>query len=242
MVQRPAFIGIAILGLAVALSGVSKGFVAQATPAAPPHGKEKVLHSFFIYGDGAYPAANLLFMNGVLYGTTTNGTDVRGAGTVFTITPSGVENVLHSFGITDGAVPVAGLIAAHGILYGTTGYGGPYGTYFGSGTSFSMTPTGSLTNLHNFGSGSDGARPQAPLLDVNGILYGTSSLGGSYGKGTVFSMTPTGVETVLHSFGKGSDGATPLAGLADIKGTLYGTTSAGGSHGKGTVFALDIKE
>ena len=46
-----------------------------------------------------------------------------------------------------------------------------------------------LTTFHSFGSGSDGASPFAPLLDVRGTLYGTTPAGGAYGKGTVFSMS-----------------------------------------------------
>jgi uncharacterized repeat protein (TIGR03803 family) len=206
-------------------------------------GNEKVLHSFTfeIYGDdGAYPSANLLNLNDVLYGTTTQGTSTQGGGTVFTITPNGTENDLYNFpyGGADGGSPFAGLIAVHGTLYGTTGYGGAYSRL---GTAFSITPTGTLTSLHKFGSGSDGARPEAPLLDVKGTLYGTTSLGGTYNEGTIFKMTLAGDETVLHSFANGTDGATPLAGLINVKGTLYGTTSAGGTKGNGTVFALRIK-
>ena len=102
----------------------------------------------------------------------------------------------------------------------------------------SITTSGDLNTIYNFGSNSDGSTPVASLLNVNGTLYGTTSQGGLYGKGTVFSITLSGNETVLHSFGYGSDGATPLAGLIDVKGTLYGTTSAGGTNGNGTIFAL----
>jgi uncharacterized repeat protein (TIGR03803 family) len=96
-----------------------------------------------------------------------------------------------------------------------------------------------LTTLHSFGSGTDGGRPAAPLLNVKGTLYGTTEGGGTYGKGTVFSMSLTGTgDKVLHSFGHGSDGSAPLAALIDVKGTPYGTTSAGGKYGHGTVLAL----
>lgn len=206
------------------------------------HGKEKVLHSFAPYGDGGTPETNLLNLDGVLYGTTKIYGPAESAGTIYSITSSGTENVLYIFPSEGqlGAGPAA-LIAVRGTLYGTTAYGGPYGTYFGSGTAFSMTPTGSLTTLHNFGSGTDGRHPYAPLLNVGGTLYGTTEQGGSYGDGTVFKMSLSGKEKVLHSFGYGSDGATPFAGLIDVKGTLYGTTSAGGTQGYGTVFAVRIK-
>jgi uncharacterized repeat protein (TIGR03803 family) len=205
------------------------------------HGREQVLHSVSVYTDGGNPAANLSKLNGVLYGTTTIGIGGgASAGTVFSITPSGTQNVLYNFpyGGAGGGFPAAGLIAIDGILYGTTAYGGSYGNY---GTVFGMTPSGSLTILHDFGSGTDGSNPFAPLLNVNGKLYGTTKLGGAYGEGTIFKLSLTGAETIVHSFGQGSDGAMPLAGLTNVKGTLYGTTSAGGKHGEGTVFALNME-
>ena len=65
--------------------------------------------------------------------------------------------------------------------------------------------------LYSFGNGTDGANPAAPLLEVNGTLYGTTTNGGAYGKGTVFSITTSGTETVLHSLGSVNDGANPYA-------------------------------
>jgi uncharacterized repeat protein (TIGR03803 family) len=134
------------------------------------------------------------------------------------------------------------LIDVGGALYGTTQDGGacPFG---GScGTVFSITPEGSEKVLHSFGKGSDGAVPQAGLIDVAGTLYGTTvaggEYGGEYGYGTVFSITTSGTEKVLHSFGKGSDGKEPFAGLIDVNGTLYGTTSAGGAQDKASCYSL----
>jgi uncharacterized repeat protein (TIGR03803 family) len=202
-------------------------------------GREKLLHNFGIYADGGNPAASLIDVKGTLYGTTEIGVGVTGEnsgyGTVFSVSTTGMESVLHNFQGSDGADPAAALINVNGTLYGTTEYGGPFlcGT---CGTAFSITTSGSLTSLDPFGSGS---RPVAPLLYVRGKLYGTTSLEGAYGKGTVFRMSLTGTdEKVLHSFGHGSDGTMPLAGLIDVNGTLYGTTSAGGKYGDGTVFAL----
>jgi uncharacterized repeat protein (TIGR03803 family) len=205
-------------------------------------GKEKVLHSFFVYGDGSDPVANLVNVGGTLYGDTRRGGQFTyaGYGTVFTVSTTGAENTLYNFpsGGSSGAGPVGALINVGGTLYGTCANGGPSSNF---GTTFSITTSGSLTVLHNFGSGTDGRNPDASLLNVGGALYGTTAAGGEYGKGTIFKMTLTGKEKVLHSFGHGSDGATPLAGLVDVKGRLYGTTSAGGRNDDGTIFALQIK-
>jgi uncharacterized repeat protein (TIGR03803 family) len=80
--------------------------------------------------------------------------------------------------------------------------------------------------------------PPRDLIDVNGILYGTTYQGGTSNNGTVSDISTTGKEHILHSFGGGNDGAVPSAALIAVKGTLYGTTSGGGTYGKGTVFAL----
>ena len=79
-------------------------------------------------------------------------------GTVFEITPSGTESVLHSFvGGAAGSNPNARLTNVNGTLYGTTYYGGP--PYLSYGTVFSITPSGTYTVLHVFSAGADGAHP-----------------------------------------------------------------------------------
>jgi uncharacterized repeat protein (TIGR03803 family) len=156
------------------------------------------------------------------------------------VLPAWSYRVLHRFkNYTNGASPVAGLLEVNGILYGTTTGGG---RKCSCGTIYSISTTGKLKVLYRFAGGSDGAYPEAGLIDVNGTLYGTTFEGGgtfcyaSRGCGTIYSVTTAGVETVLYRFGGGSDGANPFAGLIDVNGTLYGTTVYGGSQDKGTVY------
>jgi uncharacterized repeat protein (TIGR03803 family) len=86
-------------------------------------GKETVIHNFGGPPDGANPSADLIDVNGTLYGTTSSG-GANNGGTVFAVTASGAETVLHSFGgSNDGSDPVAGLVSVKGTLYGTTLYG-----------------------------------------------------------------------------------------------------------------------
>jgi uncharacterized repeat protein (TIGR03803 family) len=162
----------------------------------------------------------------------------QGCGTVFAITTSGKETVLHSFGTSsgDGQYPEAGLLNVKGTLYGTTSEGGAYneGTVFAMKTSAS----GTETILHSFGASGDGEEPYAGLINVNGTLYGTTAFGGNSrcsenSCGTVFAITTSGKETVLHSFSGAPDGFGPYAGLINVKGTLYGTTTYGGGGGCG---------
>jgi uncharacterized repeat protein (TIGR03803 family) len=219
-------------------------------------GTEKVLHDFITGSDGQNPRAGLIGVGSMLYGTTTRGgsyacygSSYPGCGTVFSITRSGTEKVLHSFNgyPNDGARPSTGLTDVKGILYGTTGLGGHGECYYSGqacGTVFSITTAGAEGVLHNFTGSPDGAFPHSGLIDIKGRLYGTTASGGKHGYGTVFSITTDGAEQLLHSFGAGSDGRTPYAGLIEVNGKLYGTTVAGGAYacgshaGCGTVFSI----
>jgi uncharacterized repeat protein (TIGR03803 family) len=204
------------------------------------NGKERVLHSFGNGSDGAQPQASLTFLNGKLYGTTFKG-GADGYGTVFRISTGGAERVLHSFSVgysfgTDGGHPVAGLIIINGTLYGTT----PTGGKNAAGIFFAMSTSGEETILYTFEGGLPAARdPYAPLVLLNGTLYGTAG-GGTNDYGTVFSINPNGTnEAVLYSFGGSSaDGRDPVAGLTVLRNTLYGTTDDGGKSGYGTLYKI----
>jgi uncharacterized repeat protein (TIGR03803 family) len=165
----------------------------------PKTGAETVLHSFGNGKDGWYPGAGVIAINGMLYGTTSGGGVAGcggfGCGTVFSIDPgTGVEKVLYSFcsqqNCTDGADPVTTLIDVKGKLYGTADSGGNTGCGgSGCGTVFSIDPgTGTEKVVYSFLGGTDGANPQASLIDSNGTLYGTTGAGGN-GYGTVFLLT-----------------------------------------------------
>ena len=128
---------------------------------------------------------------------------------MFKVTPAGTLTTLYSFcsktNCTDGSGPQAGLVqAANGDFYGTTYTGGTKN----QGTVFKMTSTGQLTTLHSFaGVPTDGAYPEAPLMQYGGNFYGTTLEGGTtsidgytYSTGTIFEITRAGKLTVLHSF------------------------------------------
>ncbi|HEY2473277.1 MAG TPA: choice-of-anchor tandem repeat GloVer-containing protein [Candidatus Cybelea sp.] len=175
-------------------------------------GQTKVLYSFSNYGpSGESVGANggLVDLGGVLYGTTSWGSGYYDDGTVFSVTTNGTGKVLHNFDAgcgkrVDGAHPAASLIDVNGTFYGTTSAGGKYGSSYycdGSGTVYSVTPSGRVKVLYSFGSTSgDGTSPLGELTRLNGILYGTTYYGGACGDGTVFSITLSGTEKVLHSF------------------------------------------
>jgi uncharacterized repeat protein (TIGR03803 family) len=154
-----------------------------------------VLHSFKGPPDGASPSAGLLRdAEGNLYGTTTNGGESYNAGTVFELSSSGKERVLHRFRVGyhvqhDGIYPYTAVVRdAEGNLYGTTGQGG----LNGAGVVYEITADGTEKILHSFCSGdcSDGAYPNGLIMDAKGNLYGTAFGGGVNKNGTVFMIAP----------------------------------------------------
>jgi uncharacterized repeat protein (TIGR03803 family) len=209
----------------------------------------KKLYEFHGGSDGVAPFAGLVRdSKGNLYGTTFDGGAASSAsGTVFKVDRTGKETVLHSFRSSrgDGAFPTADLIRdAEGNLYGTTDEGGDFSLY---GTVFKLNAAGKESLLYSFSGGTDGAFPEAGLIqDASGNLYGVTFDGGAAGCsigaglcGVVFKLDKNGKETVLYSF-TGPDGARPAARLMmDTAGSLYGTTTRGGPVDGGTVFKLD---
>jgi uncharacterized repeat protein (TIGR03803 family) len=209
--------------------------------------QEEVLYSF-VGGssDGAYPYSTLILDKaGNIYGTTESGGPNQ-AGSVFELSLSGGkwnEKVLYFFtGNLDGGSINAGVIFDKaGNLYGTSTSGGNYN----SGTIFELTSTnGSWKQsvLYNFSGGNDGGFPSdAPVMDKNGSLFGTTFNGGTNGYGTVFQLSPSAgawTETVLHSFLGGNDGSLPLASVLIYKSELVGAATEGGSNNTGVVFSV----
>ncbi len=212
---------------------------------SPNGANEKVIYEFKDGADGAQPAATLIAIGGELYGTTQYGGRrtpfcATGCGTIFRLEPDGSgETVLYRFAYgprdADGAYSAAGLTAVSGVLYGTTAGGG-----IGGGTVFSLHPaTKAERTLHVFTpSTHDGAHPDARLIVLNGLFYGTTRDGGTRFKGTIFQINRSGKERVLYSFSGKPDGAQPQAELVSHAGTLYGTTALGGATSGGTVFGF----
>ncbi len=212
-------------------------------------GKEHVLYSFKGYPhDGAQPLGALVAVNGRLYGTTWSGGGSGsnvGYGTVFEVSTSGRERLLHSFkGPPDGENPGGDLAAVNSTLYGTTANGGTSMACqtFGCGTVFDISSSGKEHVLYSFTGGRDGAQPNGGLLVVNHLFYGIAEGGSKCAPsgrcGIVFSVSKLGAERVLYRFKGYPDGAYPGWPLIAVKGTLYGTTTEGGANRYGSVFAL----
>ena len=215
-----------------------------------------LLHSFGgPANDGAYPYLGALAQaaDGNFYGTTQQG-GAHGLGVAFKMTPKGVVTVLHAFagGAGDGALPRGQLIpGSDGLLHGTTMCGGVAGSTNGcGGTLYTLSTGGTFALTHRFGAAD---APQAPLLEVGGFLYGTTSAGGAAKAGTVFKASFDGQTfATLHEFAPSAfglphtaDGSTPIGKLLHANdGNIYGTTSKGGGNastdpnGDGTIFRI----
>ncbi len=161
-----------------------------------PSGKFTVLYNFDgTHGANPGPGPLIQASDGNFYGVTTNGglgdcAQSNPCGVAFRITPTGMLTVLHNFtGGSDGENEVGGLIqATDGNLYGTNNIGGPGG--FAAGVLFRITLAGTFTVLHDFFWDSGGS-PQATLVQhTNGVLYGTTAVGGigNGGDGTFYSF------------------------------------------------------
>ena len=213
-----------------------------------PHAPQyAVIYRFGGGKDGYEPQATLAVdASGTMYGTTTQGGNGQNDGTVFKITPSGKKTTLYAFkGGPDGASPIGGLIVdGKGNLFGTTSAEASTSCPYGCGTVFELEKTAAHYRekvLYRFGTAPDGSTPYGTLVNVNGVLFGTTVAGGT-GNGTVFKLTPAGggyKESVLWRFAGGSkDGAKPFAGLTPANGTFYGTTIEGGNANDGTIFSI----
>jgi uncharacterized repeat protein (TIGR03803 family) len=183
---------------------------------------------------GASPTGGLLMDGqGNLLGTTADGGDSNGDGTVFELQKIGsgyspTLSTVATFNGTNGRNPLAQLIldSNTGNLFGTTSQDG----LNGSGTVFQVTlATGVVTSLGSF----SGAAPSGGIVRYKGTVFGTTSEGGANGAGTVYEVDD--IMTVASFAG----GTNPAGGvLVDGSGNLFCTASQGGAQGDGTVFEV----
>jgi len=97
--------------------------------------------------------------------------------------------------------------------------------YIGNGTAgyiYQVTPSGTLTKLYSFASGTFNSYSNfVPIVQgTDGNLYGATTGGGANGYGSVYHLTPAGQYTTLYSFTKGI-GAYPQSLIQASDGNLY---------------------
>jgi uncharacterized repeat protein (TIGR03803 family) len=241
--------------------GGAKNLGSVFTLAPPPVSggawREQVLYSFGTTpNDGTGPNMGLTKVKSALFGVTVDGGANR-RGTIFQLRPSSdssgqwTETILYSFAASpDGGFPSSDLVMdSKGNFYGTTLLGGAKNV----GAVYRLSPPATQgapwteTVIYSF-SGPDGSSPFGHLVfDKAGVLYGTTSGGGTRQEGTVYTLTPqagdTWVQETLYNFSGGRDGGNPEAGITiGQSGSLFGTASTGGSGGPdfgGVIFRLD---
>lgn len=224
--------------------GKGTGAIARLTP----DGVVSTLYSFKEDGtEGVNVLGPLLEAGGALYGTTYFG-GAEGGGTLFRVTLDGAFTLLHSFGggHPNPILPYTGVaLGSDGLLYGTTLNGGNDN----KGTIYRVATDGTgFTVLHEFDGGS-GENPEGTLIaGADGLLYGTTLLGGASNRGTIYRISTSGAHEVLFSFpplgafnnqglATNATGANPRAGLLlAADGNFYGTAYQGGEFGHGSVF------
>lgn len=196
--------------------------------------------------DGIGPVAALLVgLNGkTLFGTTFSG-GTNGVGTVFAY-QGGKMTVLHDFdsSASSSYEPQSALIFGEDRkLYGTTFTGGTAGGIFSLATDGSAFVS---TSVFNSNVASEGYAPTSGLvLARNGLMYGTTSAGGTGAEGiggTVYSFDPVSRTAInpLASFAI-KTGIAPHGALIEGKDRyLYGTTTEYGNPGRdsGTLYRV----
>lgn len=193
-------------------------------------GQLTTLHTFEAT-DGFLPSGLIKGKNGILYGSAASGGQPSGggAGVVFSIAPNGTFKALYAFtggfACCDGASPTANpILLKDGKLYGTTRNGGDFRDdqhQGGFGTVYQVDPkSGQATILHSFNiQNANGIHPNGPLLlGSDGLLYGTTSEGGTNG-GTLFKIDTAGNFSLVAQLPK----TQPLFGVVrGQNGSLYG--------------------
>jgi len=182
-------------GTTIAGGANHSGTVFRMTPA----GAVTVVYAFCNAAkcvDGELPNPVLVQgRNGDFYGTTQQ----RGAhasGTIFEVSPAGVQHTLYSFcakaDCGDGATPTDGLVLAKdGSFYGIASGGGG----FYNGVIYHLTPAGDYSIVYNFCALHgcfDGTAPgTSPIFGSDGFLYGATTAGGDRDSvGTIYRLEP----------------------------------------------------
>ncbi len=143
--------------------------------------------------------------DGTFYYTSSGASD---PGAIIKVDPLGTPAfaLLYEFSGVEGFGPNALIQASDGAFYGTT-ISSSNGS--GGGILFRIDAAGTLTTLHTFSGGDDGASPNGLVEATDGTFYGTTGLfSQSSTGGTIFRYDRAGTLTTLHTF-TGADGMHP---------------------------------
>jgi hypothetical protein len=180
-------------------------FFKLTAPTAPGAWTERVVYLFT--SANSVPFGNLVAGTKGNYFGTSEGPYPLGA--VYELFPPSAgkgwtESILHTFtGGSDGSSPSGVIADRFGNLYGVNNFGGTSNNgnclTGGCGAVYELSPPAvsgeawTETTLHDFIGGYDGGNPIGPVVLVKGMVFGTTSYGGTpkYGLGgTVFRVMP----------------------------------------------------
>ncbi|MBL7964853.1 MAG: hypothetical protein JNM31_13530 [Flavobacteriales bacterium] len=180
--------------------------------------------------------------NGKLYGLCRfGGAAATNHGTFweYNIATSTFTKLVTFTGNSTGIQPVGRPVEApNGKIYFATNQGGASNV----GSLCEWNPTTSVFTRFFVFTGANGSSPTRGLTRAsNGLLYGTTSAGGTNSLGVLYQLDPTtNAVTKLADFSSGV-GSAPVGELCQAAdGHLYGTCSAGGTNANGTIFRYQI--
>jgi uncharacterized repeat protein (TIGR03803 family) len=193
--------------------------------------------SYYSGGEAYTPLGGLTLSGTTLYGTLYYGGD-NGGGALFKLDTDGSNYMdLMQFDSKYGGnvcYPDTTLLLSDTTLYGTTDTSG--------GTVFKIGVDGrNYQKLEEFPAftGDGSGQPRIRAIS-GGILYGTTSFGGTSNSGVIFKLNGDGTGyTILKRFTGGIDGGYPWAGVVVSDSLLFGTAAVGGLNGNGVVFKIN---
>ncbi len=173
--------------------------------------------------------------NGLLYGTSRSG-GANSAGTIFSLSTTGVLTALYAFpsgsGTTNSSAVAPPVLGPDGKIYGVT-YGGG-ASNLGSAYAYEIGVGYSL--LTSFTSTTAAGRlPVCLAMGSDGNLYGASSFGGQNFTGAIFGLSTAGTFGFTKAV-ESSPGTIPTRVSQTADGTLYWMTNDGGPSNFGQVW------
>jgi uncharacterized repeat protein (TIGR03803 family) len=200
------------------------------------------VHHQFTTATGIYPESKLVYFDGKLYGTTSQGGD-HGMGVLFAINADGSDyRVLRHF--DQGLFSTGGItgnisITSNGRIIGS--FLQFYAQSFLYSRLYKIDTSGD--NFQPFCGPLDrsfGNMSRDPLVINDETIFTVTAEGGRYEGGVLGQWDTTGSGGDLYNFGYSSTGFYPRNGLArSINGKLYGTNTIGGTSGNGNIYSMN---
>lgn len=198
----------------------------------------QIVHNFsgITYNDGSSPGADLILVNGIIYGTTISG-GIYDGGILYSLNISAnTYNILHNFDYSTSFRNK--LLHDSNILYGTDTRIDNKIDLFKYDLITSQFSGYVYSNLSSYSADLRGGLIKAS----NGLFYGLTTIGGVNSGGAIYTANTLNDANILFTF----DGVPPqtrypekeLIELGD--GFLYGVSTAGGVGDNGTIFKIDL--